>query len=88
MVHAEAQNFEQEFAFSFDLALQLGPYAMLSPKTRKVIIEILFALKEQNNKVRLSLVTLIGVIEGTLGEDGFIGLEMQAANAIKAKQFV
>jgi hypothetical protein len=45
-------------------------------------------LKEQNNKVKLTLVTLIGVIEGTLSEDGFMGLEMQAANAIKAKQYI
>lgn len=34
------------------------------------------------------MITLIGVIEGTVGEDGFMGLEMQAANAIKAKQFI
>jgi hypothetical protein len=42
------------------------------------LAEILFAFKEQHNKVRLALVTLNGLAEGVVGEESLLGLEMQA----------
>jgi len=46
------------------------------------MIEILFALKEQRQKVKLCLMTLHGMIERVIGEDSLIGLEMDARKAI------
>ena len=88
LTKAEADSFQTEIAAAFDQALQVGPYQALSAKLRKTLAEIFNALKEQNTKIRLVLVTLMGFIEGTVGEDGFFGLEIQAQNAIKAKLMV
>lgn len=88
MNNAEAQSFQTELAASMDIALQSAPFSSISEKTRKTLAEILYAFKEQQNKVKLTLVTLNGLAEGVVGEESLLGLEMQAQQAIKAKLMI
>ncbi len=44
------------------------------------------ALKGQRNFIKLALVNLHGMVTGVLGEDSFIGLELQAQKQIKIKE--
>lgn len=64
----------------------MGPFAILSDKMRRSVVEILVGLKEIKLKVRLTLINLIGLAEKTVSEDAFFGLEMDARNALAAKQ--
>lgn len=64
----------------------MGPFATLGEKIRRTIVEILVGLKEIKLKVRLTLINLIGLTEKTVGEEAFLGLEMDARNALASKQ--
>ena len=62
------------------------PYAGITEKMRRNIVEILIGLKEMKMKVRLTLINLSGLADKTATEEAFFGLEMDARNAIQAKQ--
>ena len=75
-----------EVAQSLERALSVGAFTSLSAKMRRSVVEILVGLKSMKLKVRLTLINLVGLTEKTVGEDAFFGLEIDARNAIAARQ--
>lgn len=59
-------------------ALERPVFSEVSPRLKTLFVSILFALKEQRNKVKLALVNFNGLVNRVVGEDSFIGLEIEA----------
>jgi len=56
---------------------------MLSDTTKSLFINILWAFKGTKLKVRLALVNFNGLVNGVMGEDCMLGLEIEAAKLMK-----
>jgi len=50
----------------------------VKPKTRELVIYILMIFQNEIVKVRQVLTQLNGLVAGTVAEDAFLGLEIQA----------
>lgn len=50
----------------------------VKPKTRELVIYILMTFQNEIVKVRQVLTQLNGLVAGTVAEDAFLGLEIQA----------
>lgn len=55
-------------------------------KVRQLVAKIVIAFSDEFVKVRLCLQNLQWYVRGQVGEDAFLGLELQAADRMKAKQ--
>lgn len=61
-------------------------FSELSPRIKQLFVTILFALKEQRPKIRLALINFNALLNRVVAEDAFIGLEIDAHNAMKLRQ--
>jgi len=53
---------------------------------KQLFVQILINLKEKRNLIKLAIVNMNGLVNGILGEDSFIGLELESQNAMKMKE--
>ena len=86
MNNSEQYGFEQRLKEIVRQAMERDMFHGVSERAKKVVVEVLFGLKESKQKVRLVLVNLNGLVNGVIGEDSLIGLEMEAQNAGKLKE--
>ena len=59
-------------------ALNKPLFESLSLRVKTLFVNILFSLKSNKPKIKLALVNLNGLLKKVLGEDCFIGLELDA----------
>ena len=82
---ADAGGYLERLADVFMKTLSRHEFRILSVNTKSIIINILFALRLNKQKIRLLLINLHGLVEGVLAEDCLIGLEIEANEAIKVR---
>jgi hypothetical protein len=63
-------------------ALAKSQFAALSERVKHLFVSILFAFKSNKPKIRLALVNFHGLVNGILGEDSLLGLELEALKLI------
>ncbi|CDW78104.1 transportin-serine arginine isoform a [Stylonychia lemnae] len=86
MNNAETSGQTDRLQMIMAMALQKPVYSFLSERIRQLFINVLFSLKFFRPKIRLALVNMNGLVNGVIGEDSFIGLEIEAQNALKLQQ--